>query len=390
MNQQHFLPYAKQSISREDIEQVMQSLQAPIITRGPKVEEFEKAFADYCGAAYAVAFNNATSALFAACDAVKCGPQDQLLLTPNTFVATATAGVRCEATPVFVDIDRTSGNMNLAQVEQHLKQRRSRGRHIILPVHFSGIPVDMIQLDRTITDPNAIVIEDAAHALGSCYSDGQRVGCCAYSAMTIFSFHPAKTITTGEGGMVTTNNPELYHQLKLLRNVGIEKEAKHLHETPGPWYCEVQALSGNYHMTEMQAALGLSQLQRLDAFIAKRQKLVSLYREELSNLAGIRLFEGDEEKRVCPHLFVVQIDYPSRKTTRAAVMDKLHHEGIGTQVHYIPLYSHPYFKKSYGEQQEHFPEMEAYYAQALSLPLYYEMEKEDVKRVCNALRQQLS
>lgn len=381
-----FLPYGKQSILQEDIREVAECLRSDVITRGPKVEEFEKAVADFCGAEHAVAFSNGTAALMATCFAADMGPYDRFITTPNTFVATVGAGLLRGATPVFVDIDRDSGNLNLQQVEDSLEYSSTRGKTVVLPVHFAGIAVDVPRLDRLIQDPRTVIIEDAAHALGSCYPDGSRVGCCSHSAMAIFSFHPVKHITTGEGGMVTTNDAELCHRLRLYRNNGMEREPSRMEGEAAPWYYEVQSITGNYNFTEFQAALGLSQMKRLDVNIAKRRDLVADYRELLQGVPQIRLFSDAYDAATAYHIFVVQIDFEAYETTRAEVMRGLKEKGIGTQVHYIPVYRHPFFKNINGDISEYFPNMEEYYAQALTLPLFVDMEKEDVERVVRELK----
>lgn len=389
-----FLPYAHQSINADDRHEVSAALAADVITRGSYVEAFEDAIAEYCGAAYAVAFNSATSALAAACYVVDLGPSDSVLTTPNTFVASVTAGMHRKATPIFIDIDRTTGNLDLELLEHHLKSSRvsSRGRTLIMPVHFAGIPVDMQHLDKMICDPDTLIVEDAAHALGSYYPDGKKVGSCAWSHMTVFSFHPAKTITTGEGGMVTTNDAELYRRLKLFRNNGIEKDPALLEESANLYggYYEVTEMTGNYNFTDFQAALGLSQLKRIESFIAKRRQLTTLYRQLLQDIPNVRSFTSSQDSSVAFHLYVVQIDFAAYKTTRERVMSRLKDKGIGTQVHYIPVYRHPFFKKASGDLTPYFPEMEKYYAHALTLPLYYDLQFEEVEYIVATLKKILS
>lgn len=385
-----FIPYARQSINEQDIQAMGQALQGTAITRGPHVEAFEKAIADYCGARYAVAFNSGTTALIAACHAAEVGPHDRLLTSPNTFIATAGAGICHQATPVFIDIDRNTGNIDLDLLDFNINRPSSRGRTVVSPVHFAGIPVDMELLDNLIKNPDTVVIEDAAHALGSTYKDGQKVGCCAWSQMTMFSLHPAKTITTGEGGIITTNDPELDHKLRLFRNNGIEREPPYLLGTPAPWYYEVHDITNNTNFTEFQAALGISQLSRIDSFIEKRRELVRAYREKLKDIPSIRLFTDELDAFAAFHLFVVQIDFESCGTTRQKVMETLKAKGIGTQVHYIPLYRHPVIAKNCGDISEYFPQMEAYYAQALSLPLYYDLPIEKIDYIVSSLKEALN
>ena len=385
-----FLPRGKHSISEKDIQEVVAVLKSESITRGPKVEEFENAAASYCGAKYAVAFSSGTSALMAAYHAAELNPYDRLITTPNTFAATVGAGIRYGATPVFVDIERNTGNLELSQIEHNINYESTRGRTILVPVHFSGIPVDMCRLEQMIAEPYTVTIEDAAHALGSSYPSGEKVGSCTYSAMTTFSFHPAEQITTGEGGMVTTNDDELCHRLKKFRNNGIETAAPYLEGEPSPGYYEVQEITGNFNFTEIQAALGLSQLKRLDKIAAKRRALVAAYRERLKDTPHLRLFTSQYDDITAYQLFVVQIDFNAYDTTRAEVMRKLTEEGIGTQVHYIPVYRHPFFTKGSGDIREYFPNMEAYYSQALSLPLFYDLTTDDVDRIVKKLKKVLT
>lgn len=382
---QRFIPYGCQSINQEDIDAVAQALKGELITRGPLVEEFERAIANYCNATYAVAFSSGTAALAAASRAVEICAHDRLISSPNTFVGTIAEGERAGAATVFIDIDPQTGNLDLEQLEFNLNKPSTRGKEVIIPVHFSGTPVDMAKLDGMIADSRTVVIEDAAHALGSHYVTGEKVGSCAWSDMTVFSFHPAKTITTGEGGMVTTNQEELYQRLLRFRNNGIERNPKLLSRPLSPWYYEVQEISGNYNFTDFQAALGLSQFARLEKFIAKRQRLVNRYRKLLEGKKHISFLKPVNENRVAHHLFVALIDFKAVKTTRELLMHKLRDEGIGTQVHYIPLYQHPYFQKKMKDVAEYFPNMEKYYAQALSLPLHIEMDENDVDDICKTL-----
>lgn len=389
MSKNKYIPYAKQNISKEDLEAVQQALLQNSITRGPLVAEFEKEMATYCGAEYAVAFNSGTAALMAAYHAADIGTHDRVITTPNSFVATIGAGIQREAVPIFVDIERSTGNLNLEHVALNVNHSQSKGKTAVVPVHFSGIPVDVEALDAGISNYRTVVIEDAAHAIGSSYKDGSKVGSCRWSQMTTFSFHPAKTMTTGEGGLVTTNDIELYRRLQLYRANGMERDPLYLSESQVPGYYEVKFLSGNYHFTEMQAALGLSQLKRLEQFVQKRKQLMHLYRTKMANLEHVRLFSPPQELSIAYHLCVAQIDFSAYKTTKKAVMEALHHRGIGTQVHYIPLYHHPFFTKYSGDISPYFPEMEAYYSQALSLPLYYDLTEEEIEEVVLSLKKAL-
>ncbi len=382
-----FIPYARQSINEADQRSVSEAIANAHITRGPLVEKFEKRIADYCGASYAVAFNSGSTALIAACHAAKINRFDRLISTPNTFVASIGSAVQYGATPIFVDIDPHTANLDVTQIANAMEKPHSRGRHIIMPVHFAGVPVDISAISNSLKDPDSIIIEDAAHALGSYYTDGSRVGCCAHSQMTMFSFHPAKTITTCEGGMITTNDKHLFDALQRFRNNGIERNPSNFEENEKvyPGFYEVQELTNNYNFTEFQAALGLSQMDRLEAFIEKRRKLVTTYRKLLKGVPNITLMSDQEDHLTAYHLFVVQIDYFACKTTREKVMLALQAEGIGTQVHYIPVYRHPYFRRTCGDLTSYFPVTEKYYASALSLPLYYDLGFDQVEMIVKKL-----
>jgi len=374
-----FLPYAQQSVNTDDIQAVKKALKGDLITRGPLVEEFECEVAKFCGAEHAVLFNSGTSALDAAGYAAKINPHDRILTSPNTFVGTITGAVKRGAVPTFVDIDLATGNLDLEQLKLTMNRPSTRGKEVLLPVHFAGIPVDMKTLARSIKDPDTVVIEDAAHALGSVYRDGQRVGCCAWSDMTVFSFHPAKHVTTGEGGCVLTNDPEFHKRLLLYRNNGIVKK-----EEDDPWMYDVTDITGNYHFTDIQAALGLSQLKRVDEFVETRRKLVKAYRQQLSDLPFITLVPEEYDTFASYHIFALRINFEELSLSRAELMTKMHGKGIGTQVHYIPLYHHSFLNKNLAE---YFPAMEEYYATALTLPLHCNMDEKDVVRVCDALKQ---
>lgn len=372
-----FFPYARQSVSNEDVENVITSLKGASITRGPNVEAFEAALCKETGAEFCVVINSGTTALEAAYFAAEGREGDKILTTPNTFVASCGAGIKRGMIPLFVDIDRTTGNMSHEQTLLNIDYPSSRGRLFFVPVHFAGIAVDMKPIRCAIKDPRAVIIEDAAHALGSYYPSGEKVGSCRYSDMTILSFHPAKTITTGEGGAILTNNKEYYERLKLFRNNGIVRG-------DSIWQYDVEMLTGNYNFTEMQAALGLSQLKRLNEFVEKRRKLIKRYRENLKNSSKIKLFSDAHDAYTSFHLFVIQVD-----ADRTTLMNALKKRGVGSQFHYIPVYNHPFFKKGAGEIGEYFPEMEQYAKEALSLPLYVDLTEENIDYICKILKEEL-
>lgn len=385
MDHSLFIPYARPSIDAADRSAVAEALSSSWITRGPKVEAFEREVANYCGAKYAVAFNSATSALAAACYAAEVTSADRLITTPNSFIASVGAGIKFGAAPVFVDIDGKTANVDLDQMIYNANLPLSRGKPVLVPVHFAGVPVNIQKLDREMINPEAVIIEDAAHALGSHYfPEGPKVGSCEWSGMTVFSFHPAKTITTGEGGMVTTNGEKFYERLKLYRNNGMVKDLN------SPWMYDVVDITDNHNFTEFQAALGASQLTRLSQFVSKRMELMQAYRKNLSGWEHVSLLTPEFDQSIAFHLCVVRINFAALGTTRAEVMNKLSAQNIGTQVHYIPLYRHPYFVRRFGDVEAYFPKMEEYYAQALSLPLYYDLSLEQVDYVVESLKLAIS
>ncbi|MBB64929.1 MAG: UDP-4-amino-4,6-dideoxy-N-acetyl-beta-L-altrosamine transaminase [Waddliaceae bacterium] len=387
MAKNKFLSYGRQTIDPADVREISKALSADCITRGPKVEAFEKALRKQCEAKYAVVFSNGTVALHAAYYAAQVGEFDRIFTSPNTFVGTVTGGILLGANLELLDIDRGTGHLDLKALNQAMLKQYSRGRNIIVPVHYSGSVVDMKSLESCIRDPDTVIIEDAAQALGADYSDGTPVGSCQWSQMTVFSFHPLKTITTGEGGAVTTNDPELYKRLVRFRNNGIERNPENWDypEEAGPWYYEVHDLTGNYHMTDFQAVLGLSQLSRMKKYVTKRRKLVALYRKAFAEHKHIRLLDANLDKHSAHHLFVIQLDFRRLPLSKIELMEVLKEKDIGTQVHYIPIYRHPFFRRLLGDCREKFPEMERFYSDALTLPLFPDMREGDVRRVVDTV-----
>lgn len=360
----NFIPVSRQSINDEDNKAVLNALKQDVITRGSYVEKFENDVASYCKAKFAVCFNNGTSALQATYFAAGVQPKQKVITSPNTFVGTFVGAMNYKAQVIFGDIDLSSGNLDIFNND-------FSNADLIVPVHFSGIPLDIEKLRKMA--PNIIIVEDAAHALGATYQAGEHVGSCYASDMTVFSFHPAKSITTGEGGMVTTNCPNYYQRLKLFRNNGIVRDLK---TSPYPGFYRVDESTGNYNITDFQAALGSSQMMRLNSFINKRRQLVSIYRELLGGKEEITFFAKEYDKNSSHHLFVVMIDFERLKITRRQLMERLREKNIGTQVHYIPAYRHPIC-----EGKGHLSNMETYYKRAVTLPLYYDMESNTVEYV---------
>lgn len=379
--------YGKQSIDEDDISAVVEVLMSDFLTQGPRVLEFEKALAAYVGAEYAVVVSNGTAALHLAVNALDIPEGYEGLTVPNTFAASANCFLYNRLTPRFADIDRRTYCMDPAELEKRITPRT----RVLIPVHFAGQPAEMEIIAGIAENKNIHVIEDASHAIGSRYEKGKKVGSCCYSDMTIFSFHPVKTIATGEGGAVTTNNKELYEKLLLLRNHGITKDASKFVNpstgpgSPGPWYYEMRELGFNYRLTDIQAALGLSQLKKIDRFIKRRREIVKRYNQVFKYLPFLTVPYERAEIFSAFHLYVLQIDFKGINKTRTRVMQELHEKGIGTQVHYIPVHLLPYYREHFGFKEGDFPVSEEYYQHCLSIPLYPKMITDDIDRVIEAV-----
>lgn len=375
-----FVPYGRQSICEDDIAAVIEVLKSDWLTQGPSVFEFEKAVAEYCDAKFAVAVSNGTAALHLAALAAGFGPGDEVITSPITFVASANCIVYVGATPVFADIDDRTYCIDPAEIEKRLSLK-VKG---VIPVHFSGQPCNMKAISKIAKDNSLIVIEDGAHAIGASYEeDGEqyKIGSCAHSDMTIFSFHPVKHITTGEGGMITTNSVELYQKLLLLRTHGVTKDPERLTRTDGPWYYEQQSLGFNYRITDFQCALGLSQLGKLDAFISRRREIVQAYNSAFSVCE--KLITPFEESRSNSswHLYMLQV----KSLDRLNFFNALRKKGLGVNVHYIPVHLQPFFSKNYGFCPGDFSKAEEYYSRAITIPLFPTMTDDDVQYVINAV-----
>ena len=384
------IPYGRQHIIEDDILAVEDILRSDWLTQGPTIEKFEKAVAKYCGAKYAVAVTSATAALHIACLTVDLGSGDLLWTSPITFVASANCGLYTGAKVDFVDIDPRSYNLSVDRLEERLKRASEVGRlpKVVIPVHFSGQSCQMERIAELSKYYGFYIIEDASHALGGSYK-GVEVGSNQNSDMTVFSFHPVKIITTGEGGMVTTNSEDMYQKLVRFRSHGITRFPGFMVREPeGPWYYEQIDLGYNYRMTDIQAALGLSQMLRLDKFVERRNMLAQRYDEALQDLPLILPWR-DPDVHSAFHLYVVQLKHEHYNKSRKAVFAELRSAGINVNVHYIPVHTQPYYQKL-GYEEGDFPESEKYYAGAITLPLYYGLSEDDQDYVIQKIREVLT
>lgn len=377
-----FLPYGRQEITEEDINAVIDTLRSPYLTQGPTVPTFERALAKQCMAPHSIAFNSATSALHASCLALGVGPGDRVWTSPISFVASANCALYCGAEVDFVDIEKNTGLISLKRLKQKLEEAELKGNlpKVVIPVHLAGTSCPMRELAQLGNRYGFSILEDASHAVGASYA-GNPVGSCEYSAITVFSFHPVKIITTGEGGAALTRDPELNIKLNSIRCHGIVRE-NFEYESPGPWYYEQQSLGYNYRLTDLQASLGLSQLSRLPKIIKRRRNLVDRYRKMLHGSLGTIL----EEPELCKssyHLAVLRIS-SANPTQHRLIFEGMRRAGIGVQLHYWPIPLQPYFQKL-GFSKGQFPNAENYAKTCFSLPLFPEMSYEDQDRTINML-----
>ena len=382
------IPYGRQHITQADIDAVVDVLKSPFLTQGSQVPAFEQAIANYTGASYGVAVNSATSALHIACLALGLGQGDWLWTVPNTFVASANCGLYCGAQVDFVDIDPVTLNMSVDALSKKLALAKAKSRlpKVVIPVHFSGEPCDMASIHALSQQYGFAIIEDASHAIGSKYQ-GKPIGNGEYSDITVFSFHPVKIITTAEGGLATTNRADLAEKMQLLRSHGVTRDTNLMTQpSEGGWYYQQVDLGFNYRMTELQAALGVSQMTLLDTFIARRHQLAKRYDELLKDLPII-LPTRHPENGSALHLYPIQIKAESGKT-RKQVFDHLRANDIGVNVHYIPVHTQPYYQ-AMGFATGDFPNSEAYYQAAISLPLYYDLTEAEQDTVVAVLTQAL-
>ncbi|MDD1782456.1 UDP-4-amino-4,6-dideoxy-N-acetyl-beta-L-altrosamine transaminase [Enterovibrio sp. ZSDZ35] len=379
------IPYGKQDINQQDIDSVVDVLNSDFLTQGPQVPAFEQALIEHTGASYALAVNSATSALHIACLALDLGEGDWLWTSPITFVASANCGLYCGAKVDFVDIDPDTYNMCPRRLEEKLIKAQAEGKlpKVVVPVHLCGQPCDMEAIAKLAKEYNFKVIEDASHAIGGKYQ-GLPIGNCDYSDITVFSFHPVKIITTAEGGAVLTNQQALSDKMALLRSHGITRDSEKMEgESHGGWYYQQVDLGFNYRMTELQAALGVSQMNRLDDFITVRHHLADRYNELLKTLPVVLPFQLENTYSGL-HLYVIRLQLDKLSLTHKEVFDALRDKGIGVNLHYIPVHTQPYYKKM-GFNAGDFPESERYYREAISLPMFHAMTEEEQDTVVKVL-----
>jgi len=378
------LPYGHQLIDQDDINAVSEVLQSDWITQGPKVEEFEKNFARYVGAHYAIAVNSGTAALHAACFAANIEKGDEAITSPITFAASANCVLYQGGTPVFADIDTDTLNIDPIEIKKKITQKTKA----LIPVDFTGLPADFEKILQIAKENNFIIIEDASHALGATYK-GRKIG--SISDMTIFSFHPVKHITTGEGGIIATDNKEYYERLKLFRTHGITKEKDKLLNYEGPWYYEMQELGYNYRLTDFQCALGLNQLKKIDRIIQRRREIVQKYNSEFKDIIEIKIPEINPiDSNPVWHIYMIQLNLDRLKVDRREIFEALRAENIGVNVHYIPVHLQPYYQKRFGYRRGDFPKAENYYSRAITLPVFPKMSDKDIDDVVAVVKKVIS
>lgn len=368
------IPYGKQTIEQDDIQAVVDVLKSDFLTTGPKIAEFEQTVADYVGAKYAVAISNGTSALHAACFAAGIEPGDEVITTPLTFAASANCVLYCGGTPVFADVDPKTYNIDPEDIQRKITDRTKA----IIAVHLAGQPCDMDAIHSIAREHGLIVIEDGAHALGSVYK-GKKVG--SMSDMTTFSFHPVKPITTGEGGMIVTDNEDFYKKMILFRSHGITRDDSMMTRNDGPWFYQQFNLGYNYRITDIQCALGCSQMKKLDRFLARRKEIVARYNEAFADCDNIITPYQLSDTESGWHLYIVQV----KKCDRRQVFEAMREKGIGVNVHYIPVYMHPYYQE-HGYENVHCANAEEIYSHIISLPLYPGLTSEQQDYVIDTLK----
>mgnify|MGYP001241352180 CR=1 FL=1 len=385
-----FHPYGKHHLFRSDIKEVNKVLFSNNLTQGPKIDEFEKKIANFVGSKYAVAVSSCSAGLHLACKVAGLNKSNKFITSPNTFVSTANAGLHCGSKVIFSDISLKTGNLDFEILKNLLKKEKNV--KAIIPVHFSGMPFNTKILKNYLRKKKIFIIEDAAHALGSKYNDGSMVGCCKYSDMTVFSFHPVKSIACGEGGIITTNDYDIYLNLKKLRSHGIEKaplnnynKTKKRNNLYSTWYYEMQELGYHYRLTDIQASLGISQLKNIDKFINKRRLLAENYDKKLSKINNISILNYNNRKISSNHIYVILIDFKKINLSRTNFMKNLLYLGIGSQLHYIPVFLHPFYKRLNKIHTKNFVNTTHYFNSALSIPLYYGLKISEQNKIIKSL-----
>ncbi len=374
-----YLAYGKQMIDDKDIEAVVEILRGDYLTTGPNVAHFEEKIAEYVGAPYAVAVSNGTAALHMAMFGCGIEPGDEVIVTPMTFAASSNAILYMGAVPVFADIDEATMNIDMKSIQSKITDKTKA----IVAVDFTGQPVDLEEIMALAKKHHLYVIEDGAHSLGSEYK-GKKVG--TFADVTTFSFHPVKPITTGEGGIATTCNPEIYNRMKLFRSHGITREQEALVDTEqGSWYYEQQLLGYNYRLTDIQAALGTSQLHKIEQFISRRREIVARYNEAFKEIEGLIIPYEKEDRKSGSHIYIIRFDLEQFTATRREIFDALKAEKIGVNVHYIPVYYHPYYREL-GYQRGICPVAEKVYEEMITLPLFPAMTDQDIADVIEAVQ----
>ena len=372
------IPYGHQWIDDKDIKEVVKTLKTDWVTQGPKIEEFEKAVVKYCGVKYAVAVSSGTAALHAAYAVAGIGLGDEVITTPLTFAATAYTLTFFGAKPVFADIKEDTLNIDPEEIEKRITQKTKA----LAPVDFAGQPCDYEEIFKIAKKHKLLVIEDAAQALGSEYK-GKKIG--GLADLTILSFHPVKTITTGEGGMILTNREDFYKKLKIFRHHGIIKKPE-----KGGWYYEIENLGHNFRITDFQCALGLSQLKKINKFLKRRREIVAKYNRAFKDVKEIILPKEEKDRKSAWHIYIIQLSLERLKADRKEIFGAFQEEGIGVQVHYLPLHLQPFFQKKFGYKDGDFPIAERYYERAITLPLFPKMSNGDVERVIKSVKKVIS
>lgn len=380
------IPYGRQSIDKTDINNVISVLKSDFLTQGPTVIAFEKDLAKFAKSKYAIAVNSATSALHIACLSLGLKKGDILWTSPISFVASSNCALYCGADVNFVDIDPQTYNISPKELEKKLVSAKKLNKlpKIVIPVHLAGQSCDMEKIHKLGKKYGFKIIEDASHAIGGKYK-GKNIGNCTYSDITIFSFHPVKIITTGEGGAILTNNKELCIKVQHLRSHGITRNPMEMSKSiDGPWYYEQIDLGFNYRITDIQAALGISQLKRINSFIKRRHQIVGFYNKLLTNTKLVLPYQNNDTKSSY-HLYIVRVPSISN-LVRNELFERLRSNGILVNLHYIPIYKHPYYKTKFNFKETDFPESEKYYAEAISLPIYYDLKDSEIQKIVKILK----